>query len=255
MTVSRAAKVAAESPHSRYPVVGRGTRTTCRLRAHPRPAARRRPRRPRPHGRRPGPRDQAAARVEERARRRCPRCVARAMHLAVVVDEYGGTDGIVTLEDLIEEVIGDIRDEYDEAAAGPRRLIDGAVEVDGLVNLDEFAEVTGLELPDGPYETARRLRHVRTGPTARGRRSSVDYAGYHAHGDGGGRPPGGAGARDAATDWPRPQMATPDSTRLPESDLMSAAGTPCPLQPALPGAVGHPADRRRPSTSATTSAR
>jgi putative hemolysin len=75
-------------------------------------------------------------------------------HLAIVVDEYGGTDGIVTLEDLIEEVIGDIRDEYDADVTGPRRLIDGAVEVDGRLNLDEFAESTGLELPEGPYETA-----------------------------------------------------------------------------------------------------
>ncbi len=73
--------------------------------------------------------------------------------LAIVVDEYGGTDGIVTLEDLIEEVIGDIRDEYDEATVGARRLIGGAVEVDGTVNLDELDELTGLELPDGPYET------------------------------------------------------------------------------------------------------
>jgi putative hemolysin len=75
-------------------------------------------------------------------------------HMAIVVDEYGGTDGIVTLEDLIEEVIGDIRDEYDEAERSSRRLTGGVVELDGRSNLDEFAEHTGLELPDGPYETA-----------------------------------------------------------------------------------------------------
>ena len=74
-------------------------------------------------------------------------------HLALVVDEYGGTAGIVTLEDLIEEVIGDIRDEYDPAVAGARTLKGGDVEVDGLLNLDEFTEQTGVELPDGPYET------------------------------------------------------------------------------------------------------
>jgi putative hemolysin len=74
-------------------------------------------------------------------------------HLAVVVDEYGGTAGIVTLEDLIEEVIGDIRDEYDPATVAARTLRGGDVEVDGLLNLDEFTEQTGVELPDGPYET------------------------------------------------------------------------------------------------------
>jgi putative hemolysin len=74
-------------------------------------------------------------------------------HLAVVVDEYGGTAGIVTLEDLIEEVIGDIRDEYDPADESARTLRGGDVEVDGLLNLDEFTEQTGIALPDGPYET------------------------------------------------------------------------------------------------------
>jgi putative hemolysin len=75
-------------------------------------------------------------------------------HLAIVVDEYGGTDGIVSLEDLVEELVGDIRDEYDLASVGARRLTSGDIEVDGLLNLDEFAEETGLRLPDGPYETA-----------------------------------------------------------------------------------------------------
>ena len=75
-------------------------------------------------------------------------------HLAIVVDEYGGTAGIVTLEDLVEELIGDIRDEYDIEQDHATRLPAGDVEVDGLLNLDEFAEQTGLELPEGPYETA-----------------------------------------------------------------------------------------------------
>ena len=75
-------------------------------------------------------------------------------HLAVVVDDYGGTAGIVTLEDLVEELIGDIRDEYDTEQGQATTLRGGEVEVDGLLNLDEFAEQTGITLPEGPYETA-----------------------------------------------------------------------------------------------------
>jgi putative hemolysin len=75
-------------------------------------------------------------------------------HLAIVIDEYGGTAGIVTLEDLVEELIGEIRDEYDIEQDQATRLPAGDVEVDGLLNLDEFGEQTGIELPEGPYETA-----------------------------------------------------------------------------------------------------
>jgi len=153
LTVSRAAKVATESPHSRYPVIGQGqddVRGFVHIRDLLVDGAR--GERDRTVGdlvreikQLPGSKNVLAALSEMRR---------EGHHLAIVVDEYGGTDGIVTLEDLIEEVIGDIRDEYDEARAGPSRLGGGAIEVDGRLNLDDFAEFTGLVLPDGPYETA-----------------------------------------------------------------------------------------------------
>ena len=71
-------------------------------------------------------------------------------HLAIVVDEYGGTAGIVTLEDLVEELVGDIRDEFDLrdiTAVKPG----GEAVVDGLLSIDDFTDDIGVALPEGPY--------------------------------------------------------------------------------------------------------
>lgn len=74
-------------------------------------------------------------------------------HLAVVIDEYGGTDGIVTVEDLVEEVVGEIHDEYDPSTKPVTRCSDGSVEADGLLHRSEVAEHIGLSLPEGSYDT------------------------------------------------------------------------------------------------------
>jgi putative hemolysin len=153
MTASRAAKQVADSTFSRYPVVGRSEDDVVGfvhvrdlfLPNHPAGRAATVGDLAREVKQLPGTAGVLTALSEMRRENR---------HFAIVVDEYGGTDGIVTLEDLIEEVIGEIYDEYDQAV-NPRSQepADGPHEVDGLLNLDDFADTTGLKLPEGPYET------------------------------------------------------------------------------------------------------
>lgn len=85
------------------------------------------------------------------------------LQVAVVVDEYGGTAGLVTLEDLVEEIVGDVRDEHDREASPVRPLGRDSWMVSGLLRDDELAEATGFRMPPGDYETLAGLVLSRLG--------------------------------------------------------------------------------------------
>ena len=158
MSVGEALDVVEGQPHSRYPVVEGGLDDAIGF-VHVRDLFS-------AHARRdPGTALRTLTRPLPRvpdSRRALPALAEmrrEGYHLVLVVDEYGGGAGIVTMEDLLEELVGDITDEFDaddgrreDAGDGPRPLPDGPV--DAQLRLEEFEEETGVALPEGPYDTA-----------------------------------------------------------------------------------------------------
>ena len=75
------------------------------------------------------------------------------MQMAIVVDEYGGTAGLVTLEDVLESIVGNIQDEYDNEDEEISKINDTTFTIDGITDLDEVDELIGADLPEGDYDT------------------------------------------------------------------------------------------------------
>ena len=151
LTVGKAIDLVAESAHSRYPVI-RGSSDEVIGFVHVRDLIK--------------PDVPKQAKIQELARSvmflpgtkgvlpALTEMRQQRQHLAIVLDEYGGTDGIITMENLVECLIGDIRDEYDidesDLSVESRT---GDIEVDGLISLDDLRDDVKVDIPEGPYET------------------------------------------------------------------------------------------------------
>ena len=98
-------------------------------------------------------------------------------HFALVIEEHGGTAGIVTLEDVLEELVGDIQDEYDEDELGVIRLDTNRYLVPGTLRIDEAERALGLDLPEGEYETVAGFLMDRLGRIPK-RRDGVEHDGW-----------------------------------------------------------------------------
>jgi CBS domain containing-hemolysin-like protein len=105
---------------------------------------------------------------------------ASGSHLVVVVDEYGGTAGLLTLEDVIEEIVGDIADEYDETTEPEltRRQQPGEWVLAGTLHPDEVEDACGLAIPEGEYETLAGFVLDRLGFVPQEPGASFDHDGW-----------------------------------------------------------------------------
>ncbi len=81
------------------------------------------------------------------------RMIESHTQMAIVVDEYGGTAGIITLEDLIESILGNIQDEFDDEEEEIQKINENVFTVDGITDIDEIEDLLDIELPEGDYDT------------------------------------------------------------------------------------------------------
>ncbi|HIS68519.1 MAG TPA: HlyC/CorC family transporter [Candidatus Gallacutalibacter stercoravium] len=78
---------------------------------------------------------------------------ASKVQIAIVVDEYGGTEGLITMEDLVEAIVGNIQDEYDNEEEEIKQVGDNIFTVEGSTPIDEISDLTGVDMPEGDYDT------------------------------------------------------------------------------------------------------
>lgn len=102
------------------------------------------------------------------------------IQLAIIVDEYGGTAGLVTLEDIIEELVGEIEDEYDDEEQAVKKVDDGTYIFDGSCEIEDVCEALGFELPEGEYNTIAGfiINQLGTVPDEKTKGESIEYGGY-----------------------------------------------------------------------------
>lgn len=101
------------------------------------------------------------------------------IQLAIVVDEYGGTAGLVTIEDIIEELVGDIEDEYDEEDESIQKLDENTYIFEGVTDIEDVENALGISFPEGDYDTLAGFVISRLGfvPTQNDVDAVVDYSG------------------------------------------------------------------------------
>ena len=104
----------------------------------------------------------------------------RKLTIAIIVDEYGGTEGLITMEDLLESIVGNIQDEFDHEEEEIHRVSENSFTVEGITPIDEIEDLTGIKLPEGDYDTIAGLMIERLGKIpSEGEHPTVDVGRLH----------------------------------------------------------------------------